>query len=202
MKKALLLLVFLALLSPRRALAEDPRALNLRIEPHFLIFTEAGVDLQFRLSDHFSAGPVFSYMFYGNGFFASGRIADRIIYDDRTKRLGLGARGAWYYSGVDVHSFYAALMFRHLINQVSSSGYFLTVEPNRSGKFSETEVGTALGWQWVLRRLTFNAGLGAARYFHPDSVTLADSSGANTSTVRLAEQRWGLLIEAGMGFRF
>ena len=184
------------------ARAEDPRTLNLRIEPHFLIFTEAGVDLQFRLNEHFSAGPVFSYMFYGNGLFASGRVADRIIYDDRTQRLGLGARGAWYYSGVDVHSFYAALMFRHLVNQVSSSGYFLTVEPSRSGKFTETEVATALGWQWVLHRLTFNAGLGVARYFHPDSVTLADSSGANTSTIRLAEQRWGVLIEAGMGFRF
>lgn len=205
MKKALLVFALLACLPPARA--QEPSALNLRLEPHFLILTEAVLDAQFRVGDHFSLGPTVSYMIRGNGVFVGWKVSDRLFYSDKTERLGLGLRAAWYLSGVDVHSFYVAPFAKVLWNKVESSydgsRLFLTsAEPERSGKFRETDVGVTFGYQWVLRSLTFNAGAGIARYWFPDSLRLADSNGGNAYDYRLTTDKVGLQIDAGMGFRF
>lgn len=187
--------------------AQEPKAVNLRIEPHFLILTEAVVDAQFRVSDHFSLGPTFSYMFRGNGVFVGWKVSDRLFFDDKTKRLGLGLRAAWYLSGVDVHSFYVSPFVKVLWNEVESTYdgsrlFLLTPEPDRSGKFREVDAGVTFGYQWVLSRLTFNAGAGVGRYWYPENLRLADANGGNAYDYKLTTDKVGVQLDLGMGFRF
>ncbi len=203
MKNAILALVFLC---SGRAMAADDYMFHLRVEPHWLLFTEAAVDLQFRLGKHFSAGPTLAYMAEGAGIFTGGKVTNHLYYDDKTQRLTAGLRAAYYFSGVDERSLYVALFASHSKSKVTSTPKSIAAsilnDPVRTGEFTETRTAVALGYQWIVQRFTFNVGAGIGLYKHPDTIRLAAANGASAYDFALPKSNVGLVLDAGAGFRF
>lgn len=181
----------------------EEKALNLRVEPHWLLFTQVSVDAQFRLGSHFSAGPTLDVITYGSGVFYGPGVATNSVYTDRTTRTMAGLRAVTYFQGVDRHSLYLAGFAKFGKTNVKRNpdSSYTAGESEKKGDFSESVTGLTLGYQWVLRAFTFNAGGGVAYYHHPSSFDFVDSSGARTS-YDLGDSEVSFALDAGFGFRF
>lgn len=187
---------------PAKRSAPAAKSINLRFEPHWLILTELALDAQFRMGENFSIGPTFSYMFAGDGIFYGPKVAHYFVYDDKTTRPSFGVRGAYYFMGVDRHSLYLAGFARYSKTTITREADSLSGDLERKGDFSETAIGSTVGFQWVLSAITFNAGLGLASYNHPDTVSLRAADGSVTDVALGSGDGVSLTIDAGMGFRF
>ncbi len=173
-----------------------------RLEPHWLVFSEAAADLQFKIADNFTLGPTIAYMGNGDGVFYGNNIKrSYVFFDERTNRQSFGARGAYYMNGVERSGMVFGLYGKYMHNEVTLKGRSLFSGIEEKGTFNETTAGFSVGYQWhVTRVLVFNAGGGLAGYFHPSKVTVRNSSGS--TDIKLDDNVVGYNLDAGIGFNF
>ena len=165
----------------------DDARFYVRAEPLWLLLTEAVVDLQVRVGQHFSVGPILSYMHNGSGIYYKGHVADRFVYEDTTQRTGYGVKGAWYLRGVNRNSLYVSLSFQHIDAKVKATeddfwlfadGEDFNLKNEQSSQFSENVSILGVGYQWATNsRLRMNVGGGISVYDSPDSIKIVADNG-------------------------